>query len=102
MKKAFSTLSEAVEYYQSEGYTVDFDLVEDGVHSKDLKKDWKAGELEVVEFHRFEGMTNPGDNTILYVLKCQDGSKGLLVDAYGADVAISREMIEKLRMNSHE
>jgi hypothetical protein len=102
MKNSYSTLTEAVEDYQSKGYTVDFDLVEDGVKSKKLKKEWKAGELEVVEFHRFEGMTNPADNMILYVLECSDGSKGLLVDAYGADVAISPEMIEKLRMNSHE
>ncbi|MGB3590851.1 MAG: phosphoribosylpyrophosphate synthetase [Nonlabens sp.] len=102
MKAAYTTLTEAVEAYQAKGYTVDFDLVEDGVHSKGLKKKWNAGELEVVEFHRFEGMTNPSDNMILYVIECTDGSKGLLVDAYGADVYISREMIEKLRMNTQE
>lgn len=99
MKKAYDTLTEATQDLQSKGYTIDFDLVEDGVHSKHLKKKWNAGEIEVVDFFRFEGMTNPGDNMILYVLSCTDGSKGLLVDAYGADVAISREMIEKLRMN---
>ena len=99
MKKAYDTVTEATEDLQSKGYTIDFDLVEDGVSSKELKKEWKAEELEVVEFYRFEGMTNPGDNMILYAIECKDGEKGILVDAYGADVAISREMIEKLRMN---
>ncbi len=99
MKKAYDTVTEATEDLQNKGYTIDFDLVEDGVHSKELKKEWKAGEIEVVEFYRFEGMTNPGDNMILYALECKDGSKGLLLDAYGADVAISREMIEKLKMH---
>lgn len=99
MKTAYDTVTEATEDLQKKGYTIDFDLVEDGVHSKELKKEWKAGEIEVVEFYRFEGMTNPGDNMILYALECKDGNKGLLLDAYGADVAISREMIEKLRMH---
>ena len=29
------------------GYNINFDLVEDGVHSKDLKMQWKAGEIEL-------------------------------------------------------
>jgi hypothetical protein len=99
MKKSYDTLTEAVESFQSQGYTIDFDLVEEGVHSKGLKKQWNAEELEVIELHRFEGMTDPGDNMILYAIACKDGQKGLLVDVYGADVAITREMIEKLRMN---
>lgn len=99
MKTAYDTVTEATEDLQKKGYTIDFDLVEDGVHSKELKKEWKAGEIEVVEFYRFEGMTNPGDNMILYALECKDGNKGLLLDAYGADVVISREMIEKLKMH---
>ncbi|WP_405377168.1 phosphoribosylpyrophosphate synthetase [Nonlabens sp. Asnod3-A02] len=99
MKNGYNTLSEAIEDLQKEGFTVNFDLVEDGVHSKDLKKQWKAGEIEVVKFYRFEGMSSAGDNTILYVLECKTGEKGLLVNAYGADEYISPEMIEKLKMN---
>ena len=99
MKNGYNTLSEAIEDLQKEGFTVNFDLVEDGVHSKDLKKQWKAGEVEVVKFYRFEGMSSAGDNTILYVLECKTGEKGLLVNAYGADEYVSPEMIEKLKMN---
>ena len=99
MKNGYNTLSEAIEDLQKEGFTVNFDLVEDGVHSKDLKKQWKAGEIEVVKFYRFEGMSSAGDNTILYVLECKTGEKGLLVNAYGADEYISPEMIQKLKMN---
>jgi hypothetical protein len=98
-KNGYDTLSMAIEDLQSMGYTIDYDLVEDGVESKGLKKKWDAEELDVVKFYRFEGISDPADNTILYVLECNDGNKGLLVDAYGADVSISRKMIEKLRMN---
>jgi len=101
-KNGYDTLSLAIEDLQSKGYTVDYDLIEDGVKSKELKKKWDAEEIEVVKFYRFEGMSNPGDNTILYVLESNDGHKGLLVDAYGADVYISPKMIEKLRMNEQK
>jgi hypothetical protein len=98
-KNGYDTLSIAIEDLQSMGYTVDYDLVKDGLLSKDLKKKWMAEELEVVKFYRFEGVSDPADNTILFVIQCDDGHKGLLVDAYGADVYMSRLMIEKLRMN---
>lgn len=99
MKNGYDTLSEAIEDLQKEGFTVNFNLVEDGVLSKDLDKQWKAGEIEVVKFYRFEGMSSAGDNSILYVLECKTGEKGLLVNAYGADEYISPEMIQKLKMN---
>lgn len=98
MKEGYDTLSTAIEDLQNEGYNINFDLVEDGVHSKDLKKQWKAGEIEVVKYYRFEGMSSTGDNSILYVLECKTGEKGLLVNAYGADQYISPEMIKKLHM----
>lgn len=102
MENSYSSLSVAIEALQKEGYTVDFNLVEEGVEAKSLKNTWKAGELEVVRYYRFEGMTNPGDNTILYLIETNDGNKGLLVDAYGADTGpVSKEMIDKLKIQ-HE
>jgi hypothetical protein len=98
MKNGYVTLSEAIEDLQNRGYTVNFDLVEDGLLSKDLKKKWKVAEIEVVKFYRFEGMSTAGDNSILYVLACKTGEKGLLVNAYGADQYISSTMIQKLKM----
>ncbi|MBE16769.1 MAG: phosphoribosylpyrophosphate synthetase [Dokdonia sp.] len=102
MKKGYSSLSVAIEDLQKEGYTIDFNLVSDGVASKQLKKEWKAGECEVVSFFRFEGMSSTDDNSILYAIKTSDGEKGLLVDAYGVyDGQISPEMIDLLNVNKH-
>ncbi len=100
MEKSYSSLSVAIEDLQKQGYTEDFNLVGEGIESKSLKKKWKAGELDVKRFYRFEGMTNPGDNTILYLIETNDGIKGLLVDAYGAyQGEISPEMIKKLKLH---
>lgn len=99
MKNTYSSLSVAIEALQNEGYTTDFNLVDDGIESKHLKKVWAANDIEVEKALRFEGMTNPGDNSVLYVINTHDGLKGLLVDAYGAySGQISQEMIQKLKI----
>lgn len=103
MKNSYVSLSVAIQDLQKNGWTEDFNLVAEGLESKSLKKKWKAGDLDVVKFYRFEGMTNPGDNTILYLIKTNDGAKGLLVDAYGAyQDEISPEMIKKLSIRHDE
>ncbi len=103
MDKGYSSLSVAIEQLQNEGYTEDFNLVEDGILSKGLKQQWKAGDCEVVQYFRFEGMTDPGDNSILYAIKTADGKKGLLVDNYSAaGTYISEEMRNKLRITHNE
>ena len=97
MKESYTSLSVAIEDLQTKGFTEDFNLIAEGIESKSLKKQWNAGDLEVVRFYRFEGMTNPGDNTILYLIETTDNRKGLLVDVYGADYGnISSDMIKKL------
>ena len=103
MKNSYPSLSVAIADLQENGFAEDFNLVGEGVESKSLKKQWKAGDLEVVKFYRFEGMSDPGDNTILFLIKTNDGRKGLLVDAYGAyEGEVSPEMIKKLSIRHDE
>ncbi|OAB75712.1 phosphoribosylpyrophosphate synthetase [Cochleicola gelatinilyticus] len=103
MKESYSSLSVAIEDLQKKGWNEDFNLVEDGVESKGLKKKWKAGDCEVVKYFRFEGMTDPGDNSILYLIETNDDRKGLLVDNYSAaGTYISEEMRNKLKIQHNE
>jgi hypothetical protein len=50
---------------------------------------------------RFEGASDPADNTILYVIETNDGIKGTLVDAYGsyADPKVTTFMEEVAEIN---
>lgn len=103
MKASYQTLSEAISDYQEKGYTTDFNLTENQLESKPFKQMWKAEELTVIKFYRFEGASNPSDNSILYVIETNDGKKGLLVDSYGAQrSAISLELIQKLKMDTQK
>ena len=51
-------------------------------HTNESRK-FNSNELKIVQIHRFEGISNPDDSSILYAIESQDGFKGLLVDAYG-------------------
>ncbi|OAQ38652.1 phosphoribosylpyrophosphate synthetase [Pedobacter psychrophilus] len=79
----YDTLSEAMNDLKKRGYTYEFDFKENNIYSNSDDKEFSSNELKIVEVHRFEGMSNPDDNTILYAIYCADGSKGVLVDAYG-------------------
>jgi hypothetical protein len=99
MENSYISLSEAIKALQREGYTEDFNLCDAGVENKNKKSIHNATELDVIKYYRFEGMSSPDDNTILYVIETTSGEKGLLVDAYGVYSGnVFREMIEKLKM----
>ena len=41
-------------------------------------------DITIVNFYRFEGTSDPADNSILYAIEAKDGVKGILLDSYGA------------------
>ncbi len=100
MDNAYSSLSVAIRKLQEEGYTEDFNLCNAGVENKTKKKVHAASELNVVKYYRFEGESNPDDNTVLYVIETASGDKGLLLDAYGAYSGnVPKELMDKLRIS---
>ena len=81
---------------KEEGYKEDFQVNEDGLSTFDNSKNFKPEDVRIVSFYRFEGESDPGDNTILYVIETNDGTKGTLVDGYGAysDENVSKFIVE--------
>ena len=73
----FRTLSKAVDYYTNLGYTFPFDFSSGNTPS---------GNWVIVATHRFEGFSDPSDNSVLYILENKiSQKKGILIDAYGAE-----------------
>ncbi|MGI8634150.1 MAG: hypothetical protein ACR2KZ_01975 [Segetibacter sp.] len=77
-----------------EGYDSDFKISDKGLKSLKSEKVYQPEDVNVVNFFRFEGQSDPNDNTILYVIETSDGVKGTMVDAYGpyADRKLSEFM----------
>ncbi len=73
----FRTLSKAVDYYTCLGYTFPFDF---------SSADTAPACWAIVAAHRFEGFSDPSDNSVLYVLEDKNSmNKGILIDVYGAE-----------------
>lgn len=100
MHHDYDTLTEALQDLQKEGFTLDFNMLEQCIECKSLNKTWKPSDFTIVKTYRFEGMSNPGDNSVLYAVETKDGHQGSLVDAYGAYAdALDPEMIQKFRVD---
>lgn len=99
---SYNTLSEAIEGLKKQGYTYDFNLEEKQICCQELDRNFSPREFKVVESFRFEGMSDPDDSSVLYVIETTTGEKGILIDAYGAYAsAISMEMAQRLRMDRY-
>lgn len=74
------------------GYTEDFKASERDILALQHERLYSPEQIQVVNFFRFEGASDPADNSILYVIETDDGIKGTLTDAYGpyADANVTK------------
>lgn len=101
---SYETVSEAVNDLSKRGYTMEFLLKNDCLYCQTTQTELSPDEFSIDEVYRFEGITDPADETIVYAVSSTDGSlKGTLVDAYGtyADTA-SEELVSKLKINRNK
>ncbi|AQG81799.1 phosphoribosylpyrophosphate synthetase [Spirosoma montaniterrae] len=97
--KTYETVTEALEDLRQQGFTLDYNLKNDCLKCQQSSIELHPDDFDIVDTYRFEGMTDPGDSTVIYVIEAHNGDRGTLIDAYGpyAD-AITPEMAEKLTM----
>lgn len=85
-KNSYDTLSQAMNSLKDRGFNEEVEVIDDS-HIRIGDQEYSDQEIEILEFHRFEGMSNPADTSVVYALNSKDGNKGLLADAYGADAS---------------
>lgn len=78
------SLASCVNQMKEEGYKEDFQVTKKGLTTYSETTFYKPEQIKIENFYRFEGESDPGDNTVLYVIETDDGTKGTLVDGYGA------------------
>lgn len=95
--KAFNNMVDAINDLRARGFDMDFNLRENFVECTNNGRNIPPDEFEIKEVYRFEGMTNPSDQSILYAIESKDGLKGVLVNGYGPSAdPISQAMVAKL------
>jgi hypothetical protein len=101
--KDYGTLSQAINILKfEEGYEYDFNLMDERIELKSESSSYHVEDFEVDKVLRFEGMSNPDDNSILFCITTTDGKKGTLVDGYGISGGqVSKEMMDKLNLKKN-
>jgi hypothetical protein len=91
-KEDLTTLTACLKMLDEKGYTVQFQALEGNkIKSLNTERTFMPEEIKIVNFYRFEGESNPDDNSILYAIETNSNEHGTLIDSYGStnDVAIT-------------
>lgn len=85
---SYDTLSEAVNDLVKRGYTTDFLLQEekDCLLCSNNSLELSPDDFTIDEVHRFEGMTDPADESIVFAISStKHNIRGLVINSFGAD-----------------
>ena len=80
----YLTMLDAVNALRERGYTYDFEVENACLYCERISEKFESDDLKITEYYRFEGISDPDDNTIVYAIESNQGHKGILIDAYGA------------------
>lgn len=79
-----NTMSQILEKLRLKGRDNEIRMSDHGkMQSANLNKIYKPEDLTIVKTYRFEGMSDPGDNSVLYLVEDKDKNIGYILDAYG-------------------
>jgi hypothetical protein len=89
-----STLLDCLNHAVKKGYTENFQITNSCLSVHDDRLYYHPSDVSIKNFYRFEGQSDPQENSILYLIETCDGRKGTVIDAYGiyADSRLSRFM----------
>ena len=100
-RRSYDTLSEAVNDLIRRGYTTDFLIQKekDCLVCDNNSLELSPEEFAIDEVYRFEGMSDPADESVVYAISSgKHNMKGLVINSYGADFGYrSSRLVEHLR-----
>lgn len=98
MSNQLKTLTEIINSLTKEGYTEDFKAFDERIKGLYNKKDYKPTELLIEESYRFEGETNPADQSTLFKIKAVDGTKGTMTMSNNYESSQNEDLIRQIPM----
>lgn len=82
-KSDMKTMVSCTNMLNTLGFATQFKAYREGLMSLATKVVYFPEEVEIVDFFRFEGESDPEDSAILYAIETICGERGTLTDAYG-------------------
>lgn len=86
-----------IKIYQEKGFTANFHFKNDKLITSETKNEYAPNDIYIVAEHRYEGMSDPSDMSILYIIKTNKDEKGTFLLGYGpsADLEVA-EFFKKI------
>ncbi|WP_434036783.1 hypothetical protein [Formosa sp. 4Alg 33] len=75
--------TDKIKKYQDKGYTANYRVKDNQLVDLETKEAFNSESVKIVAEHRYEGMSNPSDMSILYVIETPSDSKGTFLAGYG-------------------
>jgi hypothetical protein len=95
----YLSMTEALEGLKNRGFTTNFEFLHQAFCAVESGRTFKPEELSIREHHRFEGISDPDDESVVYAIETTDGLRGTIVDAYGIYANAELEtFLEKVKM----
>ncbi|WP_178988704.1 hypothetical protein [Winogradskyella schleiferi] len=86
-----------LELYEKKGYTENFRVENGKLIASQEKSKFSPEQVKIVAEHRYEGMSNPSDQSILYVIETDEDCKGTIINSYGPTANLEvHEFIESI------
>ena len=84
LNESYGTLSETINALIKWGYTYDFNILPENGSTVSKHPKLSPTDFQIDKVYRFEGETNPADQSILYAISSSHlNIKGTLVNGYG-------------------
>jgi hypothetical protein len=78
------TLTEAIDSLALKGYVQHFGVMHGTLRDFQTDMVFSPDRAFIREYERFEGISDPDDMSIVYAIETANGTRGTLVDAFGA------------------
>ncbi|WHZ24604.1 MAG: hypothetical protein OJF47_003716 [Nitrospira sp.] len=80
---SYTNMTEAIQDLRKRGFVANFEFLDQEFRDVESEKTFTADELTILEHYRFEGASDPEDMAVVYAIESQDGTRGIIADAFG-------------------
>ena|SRR5215472_18101532 len=98
--KLYTSMAEAIQGLEKRGFTANFEFLDQAFRDVDSGRTFKAEDLTIVEHYRFEGSSDPDDMSVIPAIESDEGTQGILADAFGVYANSSTRRFSHKRANS--
>lgn len=97
MTRRYLTLSQAYKNLLEKGFTEHFEIISNGRVESDNGTLYDTEDFIIMESHKFHGINNPIELTVIYAVRTKNGEQGIIIDAYGTGASeITSGLLEKV------